>query len=267
MIMDQTAAAKAVMIEVMNILGAFRGQIVLIGGWVPDLRFPGRGHVGSLDVDLAIGPEAAAENAYASIMARLREGQYAVESNPTRFYRTVPGARDRIKVDVVTRQYRAGERMSAALVNELRVNSLRGVDLAFECCDEIQLSGIMPDGSHNTVRAMVVRPEAFILLKAFALDERKKAKDAYDVAFTLRNYEPSLQVLADRVAPLVTHGLGQEAWSILTNKFQSIDSVGPLWAADVAATEAGLNREQEQQAAFQDSQSLFEAVSRLLAAT
>jgi hypothetical protein len=47
-----------VLIEVMNVLGAFRDEIVLVGGWVPDLLYPGRGHMGLLDVDLAVLREA-----------------------------------------------------------------------------------------------------------------------------------------------------------------------------------------------------------------
>ncbi len=46
---DPTTAARAVLIEVMNVLGAFGDDIVLVGGWVPELLYPGRGHMGSLD--------------------------------------------------------------------------------------------------------------------------------------------------------------------------------------------------------------------------
>jgi len=33
---DPTSASRAVLIEVMNILGAFRDEIVLVGGWIPE---------------------------------------------------------------------------------------------------------------------------------------------------------------------------------------------------------------------------------------
>ena len=45
---DPISASRAVLIEVMNVLGAFRDDIVLIGGWVPDLLFPNHGHIGSV---------------------------------------------------------------------------------------------------------------------------------------------------------------------------------------------------------------------------
>jgi len=259
---EQKAAANAVLIEVWNVLGAFRDEIVLIGGWVPALHFPDRGHVGSLDVDLAISPQAARHNAYASVLARLREAEYRLENDPTRFYRAVPGATEQVKVDVVTSQHGTGTKSVAVLVDELPLNSLRGVDLAFESSDAISYSGRMPDGSLNTVTIRIVRPEAFILIKAFALDERQKPKDAYDIAFVLRHYRPSLEDLAGRMRPLLSTGLGAEAWRIIQAKFRSLDSIGPQWAADVAAEEGGLDRDQERRAAFQDARSLAEAVAR-----
>ena len=49
-------AARAVLIEVMHVLGEYRGEIVLVGGWVPELLLPraGHRHVGSTDIDLAL---------------------------------------------------------------------------------------------------------------------------------------------------------------------------------------------------------------------
>ena len=45
--MDQNEAVRAVLIEVVNILGAFKDDMVIVGGWVPDLKYPGKNHVGT----------------------------------------------------------------------------------------------------------------------------------------------------------------------------------------------------------------------------
>ena len=74
--MKQQDAARAVLIEVVNILGAFKNHIVLIGGWVPDLKYPGKNHLGSLDVDLAVDPGAVGADAYSTILGRLRDSSY-----------------------------------------------------------------------------------------------------------------------------------------------------------------------------------------------
>lgn len=146
-------------------------------------------------------------------------------------------------------------------VNELLLGSLRGIDLAFEACAEMEIAGVMPDGTRNVVRAMVVRAEAFILIKAFALDERTKDKDAYDIAFVLHHYEPNLAALAERLRPLVANGLGREAYAILKTKFATLDAVGPVWAANVHLGTAE-DEEQLRRAAFEDAQELFRQVDR-----
>jgi len=60
---EMVAAARSVLIEVSNLLGAFRDQIVVVGGWVPELLLPG-GHVGSTDVDLALDHRHLDEGSY-----------------------------------------------------------------------------------------------------------------------------------------------------------------------------------------------------------
>lgn len=263
MAIDQTAASRAVLIEVANVLGAYRPHLVLVGGWVPELLFPNKGHLGSLDVDLAVAPSALAGDAYQSILKRMLAAGYSHGSAPTRFVKHVVGAPMPVKVDLITGQYQAGEKSAAITVNELRIDSLRGVDLAFQACDEIDVSGAMPDGTQNAVRVRIVRPEAFILIKAFALDERTKDKDAYDIAFVLRHYEPSLAALAERLRPRVASGLGREAYQILKSKFASFDSAGPAWAAR-AVPGTGEDFERLQRAAFEDAQELFRLVDKLV---
>jgi predicted nucleotidyltransferase len=119
----------------------------------------------------------------------------------------------------------------------------------------------MPDGVQNTVRARIVRPEGYILIKAFALDERQNPKDAYDVDFVLRNYPPDVEALAGRVRALLPNGLAREGYEILKAKFATLESVGPSWAARVAA-EQGEDFGQSQRAAFEYAQALFQAAEK-----
>jgi len=256
---DQKEAARAVLIEVVNILGAFKDSIVIVGGWVPELQYPGKNHIGSLDVDLAIGPGAIGQDAYTTILGRLKENNYTHKINPTRFYRAVPGATEPVKVDLISGEYAGNEKATAIQVDELGLNALRGIDLAFEVCEEITIEGTMPDGAHNIVRARIVRPEAFILIKAFALSERTKEKDAYDIAFVLRNYDPDVETLAEKIRPMLASGLGREAYEILKEKFALLGSVGPTWAANVA-TEQGDDFQQSQRSVFECAEALFLAV-------
>lgn len=258
---DPTSASRAVLIEVMNVLGAFRQEIVLVGGWVPDLLYPNRGHMGSLDVDLAISREALGASVYQTILNRMVQAGYTHHTSPTHFTKPVPGVENPVKVDLIGGQYAGGSKSTTVHVNELELSTLRGLDLAFEISQEIEISGQMPDGTENTVRARIVRPEGYILVKAFALDERQKERDAYDIHFILRNYRPDIESLARRVRPLLANGLAQEGYSILKAKFAKLESVGPSWAAKVAEGQ-GEQFEQSQRSAFEYAQALFSATER-----
>jgi hypothetical protein len=236
----------------------FRDKIVLVGGWVPDLLYPNSGHIGSLDVDLAVSQSAIGANAYETILNRMIEAGYEHHASPTRFTKAFAGVKEPVKVDLIGGQYVSGEKTPTIQVNELGLSTLRGIDLAFEVCQELQVSGTMPDGSENTVRVRIVLPEGYILIKAFALDERMKEKDAYDIHFTLVHYRPNIESLAERVRVLLSNGLAREGFGILKAKFATLTAVGPTWAAKVAQ-EQGDDFEQAQRSAFEYAQALFKA--------
>jgi len=78
----QQDEARSVLLETLNVLGVFREHLIVVGGWVPDLLYPGKKHIGSIDVDLAVAPTALADDAYSTIRARM--------SIPARKWRTIP---------------------------------------------------------------------------------------------------------------------------------------------------------------------------------
>lgn len=129
------------------------------------------------------------------------------------------------------------------------------IDLAFEASETITVDGSMPDGTVNQVTARWVAPEAYILIKAIAMDERIKDKDAYDIAFVLNHYKPSLVELAKKVHGISQAGIGKEALELLRAKFRTFDSIGPVWAGRAAST-AGEDTVQFQRAAREDAAEL-----------
>jgi len=66
---DAVAAARAVMLELVRLLGEYRDEIVIVGGWVPELLLPlaRPGHIGSTDVDLALDHRRITEAGYQTI--------------------------------------------------------------------------------------------------------------------------------------------------------------------------------------------------------
>ncbi len=254
--MKEAEAARAVLLEVLNALGAMRDDLVIVGGWVPDLLYPSSNHMGSIDVDLAVSPKAIGGNAYSSIRARLIQIGCTMQESPTRFFKHLPGLAHPIKIDLITGLYVSQQRQESILVDEIRINALRGIDLAFEASETITLEGKMPDGTVNQMTARLAAPEAYILIKAIAMDERIKDKDAYDIAFVLNHYRPSLADLAKKVHGISQAGIGKEALELLRTKFRTFESVGPVWAGRAAAT-AGKDTVQFQRAAYEDSAELF----------
>lgn len=250
--------ARSVLVETLNVLGAFRDQLVVVGGWVPDLLYPGKQHVGSIDVDLAVAPDALGDDAYSTIRARMSDAGFQHHSPPTHFTRAA--GRHEIKVDLITGEYQNGQKVPAILVNELKINALRGLDLAFEYSEVIEITGRMPIGAMNTVQARVVLPEAFVLIKAFAMNERLKSKDAYDVYFVASQYPGGPQQLGIRIAAMLPNGLAEKAIQILRSKFAQLDSIGPVQVAEVLEQQ-GFDSAQSKQAAYQYLRAMLRAIS------
>ena len=72
------AAARAVIIELVHLLGEYREDVVLVGGWIPSLLMPDAEvkHVGSAGVDLAINHQGLPEAGYETIEKLLLERGY-----------------------------------------------------------------------------------------------------------------------------------------------------------------------------------------------
>lgn len=75
---EQVQAARSVLLELVRLLGEYREDIVLVGGWVPDLILPHaeQQHVGSIDVDLALDHRHLQEIGYETIQGLLQKRGY-----------------------------------------------------------------------------------------------------------------------------------------------------------------------------------------------
>ena len=108
------------------------------------------------------------------------------------------------------------------------------MDLAFIFQQEILVEGVLPDGGHNSATAKLPTIAAFLCIKAITLSERMKKKDAYDICFCIENYPGGYKALADEFRGKLENKLIGEGIAILREKFARLDSIGPVWAAQVA---------------------------------
>ncbi len=99
---DAVEAAKSVLVELVHVLGEYRDDMVIVGGWVPPLLMPGStGHVGSTDVDVALNHFAETDEVYARISESLRaNGYYQDERQPFIWYRDVETGDESVTVEV-----------------------------------------------------------------------------------------------------------------------------------------------------------------------
>ncbi len=235
---DQVEAARSVLLELVHLLGEYRDEIVVVGGWVPQLILP-QGvppHVGSIDVDLALNHRRLQDPGYASIQALLsRRGYRQDPRQPFIYHRTVAvnGNAIQVEVDLLAGEYQgAGPKHRTQPVHEGRARKARGCDLAFDLYVETAIEGQLPEGGRDQARIRVSSAVAFLVMKGMALHDRLKEKDAWDIYFTLTNYQGGLDALIQDIRHHLDHRLVREGFQKIAQKFASPDHMGPKFIAD-----------------------------------
>ena len=230
-------AARSVMLEVIRLLGEYQNDIVVVGGWVPELLLTSaeEKHVGSIDVDLALNHRSISEVGYKTIMEHLLAHGYIQGNQPFIFLRTVViGDQEvQVQVDFLAGVYAGtGKKHRTQRVQDMRPRKARGVDLAFEMPEKITIRGSLPDGGEDVSEIQVASIASFLVMKAIAMKGRLKEKDAWDIYYCITNYPGGIDALIQELRPLVEIGIVQEALSNLAEKFTSPAAVGPTHVAD-----------------------------------
>ena len=228
-------AAKSVLIELVQILGEYREQMVLIGGWVPFFLF-GPEHVGSIDVDIALDREEITDDVYRTIRQHLETRGYVQGEQPFIFTRSVTigeGAPIVVEVDFLAGEY--GGTMKThrhqTVQNNLKARKARGCELALEHHTTITVEGTMPGGAVNKVQVNLSEVVPFIVMKGMALHDRMKEKDSWDIYFCIKRFPDGATGLAKEFNRVIGNKLVQEGLGKIRAKFTAIDAYGPVSAA------------------------------------
>jgi hypothetical protein len=225
----------SVIVEIMTILGSYRDEIVLIGGWVPYfiLDKKGKDHIGSIDIDLALDFKKISDKSYRSILELLRKRGYIQGNQPFIFNRNInteDGSTFSIEIDLLSGEYGGTTRSHRTQrIQEINARKARGCDLAFEHNITISVKSIMPDGAENEVNIKVASIVPFLVMKGMALWDRMKEKDVYDIYFTILNYPGGINAIAEVFKPVINNKLVKEGLGKILAKFNDTDSVGPTW--------------------------------------
>ena len=230
-----TAAVESVLIEIGQVLGSFQGKFVVIGGAVPWLlpSESGMSHVGTLDVDLCLDAEVLGDGEYARLVESLQARGYNQGDDSPRFQlvRTVP-ARDGgsdipVFVDFLMPREVEIAKNIPPLVSEFAVQRADGVDLALRFYEMVHIDGEMPNGGRNSVRIAVASIPALLAMKGYAIANRLKQKDAYDIYFSIRNFPRGLNALVIATKPLLEVDTARKGYFLLSEKFRDVDDFGP----------------------------------------
>ncbi|OQA15798.1 MAG: hypothetical protein BWY64_02757 [bacterium ADurb.Bin363] len=202
----------SVIVEIMTILGRYKNNIILIGGWIPFfiLDKKGKDHVGSIDIDLALDFKNISSESYRSILELLKKRGYIQGSQPYIFNRNIKaedGLVYSVEIDLLAGEY-GGTSQShrTQRVQEINARKARGCDLAFEHNITLPVKSIMPDGAENEVMIKVASVIPFLVMKGMAIWERMKEKDAYDIYFTILNYPGGIDTITEIFKPLINIG-------------------------------------------------------------
>ena len=237
-------AAKSVLIELTHLLGEYRDNIVLIGGWVPELLIPQkpRPHIGSIDIDLALNHLKIRNEGYRLIEELLTSRGYYQELDKQRFifFRDVPidASIIKVQVDLLSGEYEGrGRAHRTQAIQGIKARKVRGCDLAFEMAVEVPVEGKIPGGGLDRVSVRIASIVPFLVMKGMALNDRLKEKDAWDIYYCLLAYPGGIDALMEEFRPHLSHGLVQEGLTKIAKHFSSIEAIGPKFVADFEETD------------------------------
>jgi hypothetical protein len=228
-------AAYAVLIEIGQALGPWREKFVIVGGAVPWLllRSARPQHIGTLDIDLDLDPDALAEGEYASLIKTLEKndyerGQAGLKPFQLRRWVKVDGGEPvGVLVDLLMPRGARGDQNEEKLIQGLRVQGAHGCDVALSHHVTRMFEGTMPDGRMNKVELLVASIPAFLVMKGYALAGRNKKKDAYDIYFSVRNYGGDPGTLAVECAKLLGNEVARKGYEHIAGKFRHLEDFGP----------------------------------------
>jgi hypothetical protein len=215
-------ASRQLLQEVCALLAPYQDNAVLIGGWVPEIRFPDAypAHVGSIDVDFAMRVTKAM---HIEVVALLSANGFRPGRDAYQFRKNIEiqGKAFVVQLDLLTSRAIYAAHFKSSEPSPLPA---AGAELAF---------------THNTLESIgeetvrVASIVAFLVMKSNALHERHKAKDAYDIHFCIENYPGGEKALAAEFASVKDDPAVQDAFKKLARQFRSEEDDGPRAVVEV----------------------------------
>lgn len=267
---DVTASAVlSVLLEIGQVLGAFRDRFVVIGGSVPWLLLPNAqpSHIGTLDIDLSLDAEALGDGDYKSLVDSLLAAGYTRNEAEMKWFqlRRLVEVKDHgpvpVLVDLLMPREAKFKRNKPPLLANFAVQKADGAAVAMKSYVTHTIDAAMPDGRQNAVDLRVASIPALLVMKGYALVGRDKQKDAYDIYFSVRSFEPDVDALAAECMRLIDDPIALAGFSHIASKFRHETDFGPTTVRAFLADSgsfAGMTPEQVQIDAFRQVRALLD---------
>jgi len=241
-----TGLCERAALTLLKCAGPWWERIYLAGGLVPrylitELPNRARPHVGTTDVDLVVGVAVADEGPepYETLVTNMRKAgfsMYADEAGRQQSFRwSVVIDGKTVLVEFMTEQGGAPgtiARPRQSTGARLGAFEARGASLVALDYVEREIRGKLQDGSESFGKLRVANLVPFLTLKSLALDERGlvKHKDAYDIVFTLGNWQggPAGAAATAAASPVIDHEVVREALDKLDAHFEHVGMDGPM---------------------------------------
>lgn len=238
-----TDYCERTLVTLLRGLGPWKRSVYLIGGLVPrylivqPLESAGsRPHVGTTDVDIVLDLAVLADaEAYERLEANLKRMGFERGRNDdghVQHHRWVKPIREGVTIvlDLLCDVLDTEDSRLVKLSGEARGLSavkIPGAHLVFRDYIEVSITAELLDDkgvATEIVRVAGVAP--FVMLKAIAYDDRAEEKDAYDLVYTIANYQGGPEAVAEIFGDRMTRAGGEKtlfdrALSALRNRFAS----------------------------------------------
>lgn len=225
---ERVEANRILLREVCALLAVHGDDAVLIGGWVPDVRFPTARppHIGSIDVDMLLRLRREQHTAVVALLLRngFRQGEHRYQ-----FFKDVRIASGRTMVARLDLLTSAQHHQEFFDDSEPSLQPVHGVDIAFRD------NAVLPIGEAGDVSVRVAGIAAFLTMKGIALHDRwpRRPKDAYDIHYCLEQYPDGIPAIAAEFERFQGDELVRESLGKMASLFRDEEGDGPRMVADV----------------------------------
>lgn len=260
---ENVEACEKVLRTLLSAIGTrWRERIVVVGGMVPFYLYEEEElpegldpHIGTVDLDIGVGilVEEGDQNAYTALECQITEMGFRLHDDDKqwRWSREVDGTTVLLEFlgpvnegDVPGRQ--TNEPIGGT--GNLYALAVRGIELAPRDCVSVELEGDTLDhAGRRAVTAQVANLLPFLTLKAFAIEEREKFKDSYDIVWTLRAHPEGPAGVAELASdsPIAEHDTVSEAIELLRTHYETVEHIGPARFAEFELSRRGRQGNEE----------------------